>query len=65
MDPNKNVVMWLLIFPPIGLVRIWTISTWSKRKKVLITVFVIVCFALSILTTVAPVWYVEHIFSAY
>lgn len=62
MEPNKNVVMWLVLFPPLGVIRIWTLSTWSKKVKILITMGMILLFLATVLISVYPVWYINHMF---
>jgi len=62
MDPNKNVIMWLVLFPPLGMVRVWTLSTWNKKTKILLTVLMILFLLMTVFVTAFPVWYVEHAF---
>ncbi|MBU1017336.1 hypothetical protein KJ678_04220 [Patescibacteria group bacterium] len=65
MEPNKNVIMWLVLFPPLGVARVWTVSTWSKKRKILITVLVGLYFIATILATIAPLWYVKNLLNNY
>jgi len=63
VDPNKNVIMWLVLFTPLGLVRIWTLSTWSRKIKITVTILVVLYFLAILASSIIPILYVERLYS--
>jgi len=62
---NKKVIMWIILFPPLGLVRIWTKSTWNNKIKLLVTFLVVSYLAGVVILTAYPIWNVNKILDNY
>ncbi len=58
-NSNKNVIKWLILFTPIGLVRIWTVSTWKLPTKVVLTLLILGYFGAIVFSIWYPLWKVQ------
>jgi hypothetical protein len=56
---NRMVIMWIVLFPPLGLVRIWTKSTWRRSIKVFMTLLVVAYLGLVVFSVWYPLYKVE------
>ncbi|MBN1162424.1 hypothetical protein JXA34_01630 [Patescibacteria group bacterium] len=53
---NNDVIKWLVLFPPLGLARIWTKSTWKTSVKVLLTLMEILYLGFVLFSAAYPIW---------